>query len=246
MSEAFLCDGERVEAPRPGPGLPPMEAAELAARAVRTLVERHPGVEWAALDDLVVVVRGGGAEDVARSAALRAVLPRRAGAVAVQRGDGSGLDAVSIGARAIKAGEAELVVAAIVSAGAGAAGLERAGQAPATACALLLASDRAAPRHGLTPLVRVVATTVAGSEPGSPRSATAGAVERLLERAGIWTQDVAVFEIDDVPGARDGDGAHLVLGAARELARRRGRYAVSATAVGPNQAIATLLERASP
>lgn len=227
MSEAFLCDGERTEAARSAN----VEAAELAALALRALVERLRTVAWPEVDDVVV-----GLPEVPEgrdpAAALRAVLPAGSAAVSVRRGTGSGLDVVAVAARAIKAGEADLVLAAIVPPG-----------QPGVACALVLASERGALRHGLRPLARIVGTAVAPAGAARPGH-TSGAVERLLARVGIWPQDVAVYQVDDGVGAADAGGAHLVLGAARELVRRGGRYAVSATVLGEGQGIATLLERA--
>jgi acetyl-CoA acetyltransferase len=233
MSEAFLCDGERTEARRVGPLLSRFEVEDLAARAIRALVQRHPRVRWAALDDLVLGVPhldGGGV--AAAAVVAQASLPPRVAVVTVRRGAGSGLDAVSVAARAIKAGEADLVVTAAVAEGpADGAG----------ACALLLSSEEGVARHGLKPLARVVATSLAGV-PGSHQG-PAAAVGRVLDRAGIWPQDVTVFEVDGAPGSPPQDGARILLGAVRELIRRRGRYAVSATGIGADQGIAILLER---
>jgi acetyl-CoA acetyltransferase len=232
MSEALLCDGEQAESRFTGPGVSAPEAGELAARAVRGLLERHPQVGWAALDDLVLGLPGPDGEgERARAVVAGARLPANVTVIAVRRGSGCGLDAVSVAARAIKAGEAELVVTAV------------AGEVPdgAVASALLFTSEAGAQRHGLTPLVRVVATTLAGA-PGRAPGGCAAAVERVLERAGIWPQDVAVFEVGDGAEGRS-DAARAVLGAARRLVRCRGRYAVSAAGIGADQGIAVLLER---
>jgi len=230
MSEAFLCDGELGERlASGGPGDP----GDLAARAIGALLERLPRAEWDELDDVVLALPGDGGADARCEGAIRSVLPPGTVAMAVRRGQGSGLDAVAVAARAIKAGEAELVLAAVVPTRRGAA-----------ACALVLASERAAARNALTPLARVVTTAVAAATPGSGGTGTALAVERLLERAGIWPQDVAVYAIDEARAARGEVGADLVLHAARTLERGGGRYAVSATSLGEDRGIAMLLERA--
>jgi len=223
VSEAFLCDGERVEA---APGT--TAAAGAVALALRALVARLGTLALAELDDVVMGLTD--AVDGEVVAALGTVLPAGSAAVTVRRGTGSGLDVVAVAARAIKSGEADLVLAVIVPPG-----------LPPVACALVLASERGSLRHGLRPLARVVGTTIA---PAVGRGATTGAVERLLARVGIWPQDVTVYHLDEGLGTPGAGHAHLLLGAARELVRRGGRYAVSATALGEGQAIATLLERA--
>jgi acetyl-CoA acetyltransferase len=361
MNQAFLCDGLRTPIARSGGPLSAFTAGDLAALVLRGLSRRQARVDWGALDDLVLGASSReGLWNLALSEALEAALPARAQALLVHRSSGSGLEAVSVAARAVKAGEADLVVAvgaesssersdrspAVDHLGAR-IGVARADQdrfalrsqqrwaraqaagrfqgevlavplvdrrgglfdtdeppRPETtlealarlaalgppgqgvtagnsaglgvhdgACALLLASERAAARSELVPVARIVATAAATARPRALRSGVAPAVQHLLERAGIWLQDVSVIEIDEsyasdalavlrelrLPDDAEhvnpnggaiamGDpaamtGARLVLSAARELARRGGRYALCATAIRFDQGIAMLLER---
>jgi 3-oxoadipyl-CoA thiolase len=114
MSEAFLCDAVRTPIGRYAGALAAVRADDLAAIPLRALKERNPKVDWDALDDIILGCANQAGEDnrnVARMAALLAGLGEKAPGSTVNRLCGSGLDAVLIAARAIKAGEAELIVA---------------------------------------------------------------------------------------------------------------------------------------
>ena len=114
MSEAFVCDAIRTPFGRYGGALAAIRTDDLAAIPLRALVERNPSVDWAALDDVIYGCANQAGEDnrnVARMALLLAGLPQEISGATVNRLCGSSLEAVSMGARAIKAGEAELVIA---------------------------------------------------------------------------------------------------------------------------------------
>ncbi len=142
------------------------------------------------------------------------------------------------------------------------------------ACALILASEDAAARHGLTPVARVLGAAVAGVAPRIMGMGPAAAVPKLLHRAGIKIGDVDVIELNEAFASQaiaclrqlglpdDAEhvnpnggaiayghplgmsGARLAMTAARELTERGARYAVCTMCIGVGQGIAMLLERA--
>ncbi len=114
MSEAFICDAIRTPFGRYGGALASVRTDDLAAIPLKALIERNREVDWAAIDDVVYGCANQAGEDnrnVARMALLLAGLPQEVPGSTVNRLCGSSLDAVGIAARAIKAGEAELVIA---------------------------------------------------------------------------------------------------------------------------------------
>ncbi|TKB77995.1 MAG: 3-oxoadipyl-CoA thiolase, partial [Mesorhizobium sp.] len=113
MAEAYICDYIRTPIGRFGGSLSAIRADDLGAIPLKALVERNPGVDWAAIDDVVYGCANQAGEDnrnVARMALLLAGLPKEVSGSTVNRLCGSGMDAVMIAARAIKAGEAELMI----------------------------------------------------------------------------------------------------------------------------------------
>ncbi|RTM10517.1 MAG: 3-oxoadipyl-CoA thiolase [Hyphomicrobiales bacterium] len=114
MAEAFICDYIRTPIGRFGGALSSVRADDLGAIPLKALVERNSGVDWAAVDDVVYGCANQAGEDnrnVARMALLLAGLPQDIPGSTVNRLCGSGMDAATIAARAIKAGEAELMIA---------------------------------------------------------------------------------------------------------------------------------------
>lgn len=114
MNEVFICDAIRTPFGRYGGTLAAIRTDDLAAVPLKALMERNPGVDWNALDDVVYGCANQAGEDnrnVARMALLLAGLPKEVSGSTVNRLCGSSLDAVSIASRAIKAGEADLIVA---------------------------------------------------------------------------------------------------------------------------------------
>jgi 3-oxoadipyl-CoA thiolase len=114
MTEAFLVDGVRTPIGRYGGALAGVRPDDLAAHVLRALTQRLPSVDWSAVDDVVLGCANQAGEDnrdVARMALLLAGLPDTVSGTTVNRLCGSGADAVAIAARAVRAGEADLVVA---------------------------------------------------------------------------------------------------------------------------------------
>ncbi len=114
MSEAFLVSGVRTPFGRYGGALSMVRPDDLAAQTISELVARHRAVDWDRLDDVVLGCANQAGEDnrnVARMAVLLAGLPVRVPGVTVNRLCGSGLDALSAAARAIRAGDADLMIA---------------------------------------------------------------------------------------------------------------------------------------
>ncbi|MBM3487627.1 MAG: 3-oxoadipyl-CoA thiolase [Alphaproteobacteria bacterium] len=114
MTEAFVCDATRTPIGRYAGALSEMRADDLAAVPIAALVARNPKVDWAGVDDVYYGAANQAGEDnrnVARMAGLLAGLGIAVGGVTVNRLCGSGMDALAQAARAIRLGEAGLVVA---------------------------------------------------------------------------------------------------------------------------------------
>ena len=400
MTEALICDAIRTPIGRYGGALSGVRADDLGAIPLRGLVERNPRVDWSAVDDIIYGCANQAGEDnrnVARMAGLLAGLPVDVPGTTVNRLCGSGMDAVGLAARAIKCGEAELMIAGGVEsmsrapfvmgkaetafarnaaifdttigwrfvnpamkklydthsmpqtadnvaaefniaradqdafalrsqqrwAAADAAGrfaaelipvlipqkegepkvVDRdehprpdttlamlaglkgingpeltvtAGNASGVndgACALLLASEAAAGRFGVTPLARVVGMATAGVPPRIMGFGPAPAVRKVLAQTGLTLDRMDVVELneafaaqalavlrelgvaDDAPHVNPNggaialghplgmSGARLVTTAAHELKRRGGRYALCTMCIGVGQGIALIIER---
>jgi acetyl-CoA acyltransferase len=400
MDHAYICSALRTPFGRYGGALSAIRTDDLAAIAVRGLIDRHPSVDWSSLDDVVFGCANQAGEDnrnVARMALLLAGLPQEVPGTTVNRLCGSSLDAVSIGARAIRCGEAALVLAGGVEGmsrapfvmgkaespfsrsakledttmgwrfvnpvlqamygvdtmpetaehvaaahairrdsqdafalrsqqrAAAAAqngrlaeelvpvsipgrkgpvvlfaadehprpdttidglsalkpvvrpdGTVTAGNASGVndgAAALLLASERAAAAHGLTPLARVVASAVAGVAPRMMGMGPVPATRKALAKAGLSLADMDVIELNEAFAAQavavlrelkiaedaphvnpnggaiaighplGASGARLVGTAVHQLRRTGGRYALCTMCIGVGQGIATIIER---
>jgi 3-oxoadipyl-CoA thiolase len=399
MNDAFICDAVRTPFGRYGGALANVRTDDLAALPLVALRERNPKVDWEALDDVIYGCANQAGEDnrnVARMALLLAGLPQGVPGSTVNRLCGSSLDALATAARAIKAGEAELVVAGGVEsmtrapfvmpkadaafsrasavydttigwrfvnpvmkerfgvdsmpetaenvaaefgiaradqdafalrsqrryAAAHAAGRFKDELIPVTlpgkkgettifdkdehprettlealaklkgvvkpdgtvtagnasgvndgAAAILVASEAAARRHGLTPRARIVAAAVAGVPPRIMGIGPAPATQKLLAKTRIALKDLAVIELNEAFAAQalavtrqlglpddaehvnpnggaiaighplGASGARIAMTAMYELHRRRGRYALATMCIGVGQGIALLLER---
>ncbi len=400
MAHAFLCDGVRTPIGRYAGALSAVRADDLGALPIAALMARNAGVDWAAVEDVIYGCANQAGEDnrnVARMAALLAGLPDTVPGTTVNRLCGSGLDAVGMAARAIRAGDAELMLAGGVEsmsrapfvmpkaesafsranavydttigwrfvnpkldaahgthsmpqtadnvaadynisradqdafalrsqqrwAAAQAAGVfadevipvtiprrkgdplvvdtdehprpettaERlaglrgvngpdltvtAGNASGVndgAAALIVASEAAAARHGLTPRARVVAMAAAGVPPRVMGVGPVPAVRRVLERSGLTLADMDLIELNEAFAAQalavlralglpedaphinpNGgaialghplgmSGARLAATAMWHLQRSGGRYALCTMCVGVGQGIALILER---
>jgi acetyl-CoA C-acetyltransferase len=112
--QAYICDGVRTPFGRYGGALAGVRTDDLAALPLRALQLRNPGVDWSCLDDVCFGCANQAGEDnrnVARMSLLLAGLPEGVPGSTVNRLCGSGMDAVGIAARAIKSGEAALMLA---------------------------------------------------------------------------------------------------------------------------------------
>jgi acetyl-CoA acyltransferase len=401
MADAFVCDAARTPIGRYGGALKEVRTDDLGAVPLRALMARNPQLDWAAVEDVIYGCANQAGEDnrnVARMALLLAGLPETIPGSTVNRLCGSGMDAVGIAARAIKAGEADLMLAGGVEsmtrapfvmgkaqeafsrtaevydttigwrfvnpamkAGYGIDSMpetaenvaqdfqvsradqdafahrsqQRAGRAMAAgrfaqeivpvtiprrkgeptivdtdehprpdttlealgklgtpfrkeggsvtagnasgvndgACAILVASEAAARRHGLTPRARVVASATAGVAPRIMGFGPAPATRKVLEKAGLSLSDIGVIELNEAFAAQalavtrdlglpdDAEhvnpnggaialghplgmsGARLVQTAVAELHLRQQRYALVTMCIGVGQGIAMVLER---
>ncbi len=401
MAEAFICDAVRTPIGRYGGALKEVRTDDLAAHPIKALKDRLPGLDWAAIEDVIYGCANQAGEDnrnVARMALLLAGLPETIPGSTVNRLCGSGMDAVGICARAIKAGETELMLAGGVESMTRApfvmgkateafsrsaevfdttigwrfvnaqmkarhgidsmpetaenvaadfqvsradqdafalrsqqraaraqaegrfaeeiapvaiprrkgdpvivaqdehprpdttaemlaklatpfkreGGTVTAGNASGVndgACAILVASEAAARRHGLTPRARVVAAATAGVAPRIMGIGPAPATLKVLEKAGLSLSDIDVIELNEAFAAQalavtrqlglpdDAEhvnpnggaialghplgmsGARLVQTATAELHRRRARYALATMCIGVGQGIAMVIER---
>ena len=114
MTEAFICDAIRTPFGRYGGALSSVRADDLGAVPIRALMSRNPGVDWARIDDIIYGCANQAGEDnrnVARMSALLAGMPLEVSGSTVNRLCGSGLDALSSAARAIKSGETNFMIA---------------------------------------------------------------------------------------------------------------------------------------
>ena len=399
MTHAFVCDAIRTPFGRYAGALSSVRTDDLAAIALKALLARNPKVDWASLTDVLLGCANQAGEDnrnVARMALLLAGLPQEVPGATINRLCGSGLDALGSAARAIRCGEAQLMIAGGVESMSRAPfvlpkaeapfsrtnavydttigwrfvnswmkqhygvdsmpetaenvaqefGIEREAQdrfalrsqrnalkaqqggffdaeiAPVTlaarkgesvvvgkdehpretslealaklkgivrpegtvtagnasgvndgACALLLASESAAARHGLTPRARVVGMATAGVAPRIMGIGPVPATRKLLERAGLQLSQMDVIELNEAFAAQalavvrqlglgDDDarvnpnggaialghplgasGARLATTAVNQLHRSGGRYALCTMCIGVGQGIALLLER---
>ncbi|HUL95240.1 MAG TPA: 3-oxoadipyl-CoA thiolase [Usitatibacter sp.] len=399
MTEAFLCDAIRTPFGRYAGALASVRTDDLAAIPIAELVKRNPGVDWAALDDVIYGCANQAGEDnrnVGRMALLLAGIPVEVPAATVNRLCGSGMEAVGQLARAIRAGDAQLgiaggvesmtrapfvmpkaegafsrsnavydttigwrfvnpkmkaafgidampetaenvaaefrvsredqdtfalrsqqralaaqadgrlaeeIVPVTIAAKKGDAtivakdehpretsvealaklkpivhekGTVTAGNASGVndgACALIVASEAAAKKHGLTPRARILGMASAGVAPRVMGIGPAPASKKLLARLGLAMDQMDVIELNEAFAAQalavlrelrvaddaqhvnprggaialghplGASGARLVTTAMRELERRRGRYALCTMCIGVGQGIALALER---
>ncbi|HBY44497.1 MAG TPA: 3-oxoadipyl-CoA thiolase [Brevundimonas sp.] len=113
-TQAFICDAVRTPVGRLNGGLSAVRADDLAAIPLRALAERNPALDWSAVEDVILGCANQSGEDnrnVARMAVLLAGLPETVPGSTINRLCGSGLNAVGLAAQAIRAGEAELMIA---------------------------------------------------------------------------------------------------------------------------------------
>ncbi|MBP0629580.1 3-oxoadipyl-CoA thiolase [Cupriavidus sp. AcVe19-1a] len=114
MTEAFICDAIRTPIGRYGGSLSAVRPDDLGAVPLKALMARNPSVDWKAIDDVIYGNANQAGEDnrnVARMSSLLAGLPQEVPGATINRLCGSGMDATGTAARAIKAGEAQLMIA---------------------------------------------------------------------------------------------------------------------------------------
>ncbi|WP_426282584.1 3-oxoadipyl-CoA thiolase [Burkholderia ambifaria] len=114
MTDAYICDAIRTPIGRYGGALKDVRADDLGAVPLKALIERNQNVDWSAIDDVIYGCANQAGEDnrnVARMSALLAGLPEGVPGSTINRLCGSGMDAVGVAARAIKSGEARLMIA---------------------------------------------------------------------------------------------------------------------------------------
>ncbi|WP_284115568.1 3-oxoadipyl-CoA thiolase [Acinetobacter pittii] len=114
LKNAYIIDAIRTPFGRYAGGLAPVRADDLGAVPIKALMQRNPNVDWEQVDDVIYGCANQAGEDnrnVGRMSALLAGLPYQVPATTINRLCGSSLDAIAIAARAIKAGEANLIIA---------------------------------------------------------------------------------------------------------------------------------------
>ncbi len=114
MTEAFICDAVRTPVGRYGGALAQVRADDLAAVPLKALMARNPGVDWSKVDDLIYGCANQAGEDnrnVGRMAVLLSGLPVSVPGTTINRLCGSGMDAVGQAARAIRAGDCDMMIA---------------------------------------------------------------------------------------------------------------------------------------
>ncbi len=114
MTDVFICDGIRTPVGRYGGSLSSVRTDDLAAIPIAALMERNPGVDWAAVDDVMLGCANQAGEDnrnVARMSSLLAGVPQEVPACTINRLCGSGLNAIGSCSNAIRSGEGELMIA---------------------------------------------------------------------------------------------------------------------------------------
>ena len=180
MTDAYLCDAIRTPVGRYAGALSAMRADDLGAVPLAALMARHGSVDWAAVDDVIFGCANQAGEDnrnVARMASLLAGLPDTVPGATINRLCGSGLDAIAVAARAVKAGEAGLMIAG---------GVESMSRAPFVMGKAETAFSRAAEMHDTTIGWRFV----------NPKMKAAYGVDSMPETAENVAQDFGVNRAD--------------------------------------------------
>jgi acetyl-CoA acyltransferase len=215
VSEAFICDGTRTPIGRYGGALASVRADDLAAHPIRALMARHPDLDPAAIDDVILGCANQAGEDnrnVARMAALLAGLPDTVPGTTVNRLCASGMDAIGMAARAIRSGDADLIVAG---------GVESMSRAPFVLPKAEVAFSRTATVHDTTIGWRFVnpALAAAYGTDSMPRTADNVAAEFGISRA---DQDAFAARSQERWAAADAAGLFADEITPVEIPQRRG------------------------
>jgi 3-oxoadipyl-CoA thiolase len=190
MKSVFICDAVRTPIGRYGGVLAQVRADDLAAAPIRGLLKRSSGVDWSAVDEVMLGCANQSGEDnrnVARMALLLAGLPETVPGTTINRLCGSGMDAVGTAARAIACGEAEFIIAG---------GVESMSRAPFVMGKASAAFDRSAEIYDTTlgwrfvnPKMRTMYGTDSMPETGE-NVARDCAIERAAQDAFAWRSQV--------------------------------------------------------
>ena len=248
--QAFICDAIRTPFGRYGGALSSVRTDDLGAIPLKALMARNKEVDWAAITDVIYGCANQAGEDnrnVARMASLLAGLPIDLPGATINRLCGSGMDAIGTAARAIKAGEASLMIAG---------GVESMSRAPF-----------------VMPKARVVGMATAGVAPRIMGMGPAPATRKVLALTGLTLDQMDVIELNEAfaaqglavlrdLGVADDDarvnrwggaialghplgasGARLVTTAVSQLQQGGGRYALCTMCIGVGQGIAVVVER---
>ncbi len=259
MREAFICDGIRTPIGRYGGALSGVRADDLAAIPLRELLVRNPRLDAECIDDVILGCANQAGEDnrnVARMATLLAGLPQSVSGTTINRLCGSGLDALGFAARAIKAGDGDLLIAG---------GVESMSRAPFVMGKATSAFSRQAEMFDTTIGWRFVNPLMAQQFGTDSMPETAENVAELLKMDVIELNEAFAAQAlgvlrelglpDDAPHVNPNggaialghplgmSGARLALAASHELHRRNGRYALCTMCIGVGQGIAMILER---
>lgn len=186
MQEAYICDAIRTPIGRYGGALSSVRADDLGAVPLTALMTRNPHVEWDRVDDVIFGCANQAGEDnrnVARMSALLAGLPDVVSGTTINRLCGSGLDAVMQGARAIKAGEADLIIAG---------GVESMSRAPFVMPKANVSFSRAAEMHDTTIGWRFINPKLQFAHGADSMPETA---ENVAEQFGISRADQDAFAL---------------------------------------------------
>ena len=144
MTDVFICDAIRTPVGRYGGSLSSIRPDDLGAIPLKEIMKRNPNVDWLAVDDILMGCANQAGEDnrnVARMASLLAGFSEAIPGVTINRLCGSGMDAIGTAVRAIKAGEADLIIAG---------GIESMSRAPYVMGKPLAAFSRAPEVHDTT------------------------------------------------------------------------------------------------
>ena len=199
MVEAFICDAVRTPIGRYGGALAHVRADDLAAIPIRALIGRNPGVDWDALDDVILGCANQAGEDnrnLARMAGLLAGLPHKSGGVTLNRLCGSGMDAVTMAARVIRGSEADMVIAG---------GSESMSRAPFVMAKATSAFDRNAEMYDTTIGWRFVNPKMKGAYGDDTMPSTA---ENVAQEFQVSREDQDLFAVrsQDKAAAAQGNG----------------------------------------
>ena len=186
MTEAFVCDALRTPIGRFGGALSSVRPDDLAALTIKALMTRSSSVDWSKVDDVYFGCANQAGEDnrnVARMASLLAGLPMQVPGVTVNRLCGSGMDAVAMAARALRTGEAQLIIAG---------GVESMSRAPFVMGKAETAFSRNAEMFDTTLGWRFINSRLQAAYGTDSMPETA---ENVAERYGIGRQDQDAFAL---------------------------------------------------